>query len=101
MQNSPPRHCALGPFQPPALKKESRTTRPRRNYLPDASSALSFDSPAAAIPARVRDAVTLNACKRNERMNLGAFHAHNVVNLNPTHCQDRKSTRLNSSHLVI
>jgi hypothetical protein len=43
------------------------------------------DSPGATIPGGVREAMTLDACKRNERMNLGAFHAHNVVNLNPAH----------------
>src|SRR5579859_744728 len=46
----------------------------------------SGESP-AAIPDWVRDPVTLHACKRNERMNLGTFHAYNVVNLNSAHRQ--------------
>jgi hypothetical protein len=50
-------------------------------------SRFSLDSPVAAIPDRVRDTVTPHACKRNERMNPGTFHAQDVVNLNPAYSQ--------------
>jgi hypothetical protein len=50
-------------------------------------------SSAAAIQGRVRDAMTLHACNRNERMNLGTFHAHDVVNLKPARSQRIRDER--------
>src|SRR5579872_5432814 len=47
----------------------------------------SLDSPVATISCRVCDAMILDACKRRERMNLGTFHAHDVIDLNPTYSE--------------
>ena len=53
---------------------------------PPTPSALSPDSP-AAVPYGVGNAMTSDTCKSNERMNLGTFHARDLVNPNPAYSQ--------------
>jgi hypothetical protein len=45
------------------------------------------DLPDAVIPDRVRNAMASDTGKWNEQMNLGTFHAHNVVNLDSAYSQ--------------